>query len=105
MPGNRAALYTMKPTIGLVSQEGMIPASTHCDSAGPMAKSVADFVNALDALVDPRMTEYVPEGGYISVMTTSWDGIRIGLLSPDAWKMSEEIVGKDEAFDVQWVSL
>jgi len=69
-----------------------------------MTKSVVDFANTMDALVDARCAEHVPEGGYASMMTTSWEGIRIGLLSPDVWKMNEDIVGKDEAFDAQWVS-
>lgn len=104
MPANRAALYTMKPTIGMISQKGMIPASSYCDSAGPMTKSVVDFANALDALIDPQMVKHVPSGGYASALTSSWSGIRIGCLSPDLWRASEDIVGKDDAFDTQWVS-
>lgn len=103
MPANRAALYTMKPTIGLVSQQGMVPASTYCDSAGPMTKNVIDLANTLDALIDPRLANHVPPGGYASVMTTSWEGIRIGLLEPQKWKPSEEVIGVDEAFEKQWV--
>lgn len=63
MPANRAALYTMKPSIGLVSQSGIVPVSDFCDAAGPMAMSVADLANTLDAIVDPR--HFLPKRGIL----------------------------------------
>ena len=52
VPASRAALYTIKPTIPIVSQEGIIPITGFCDSAGPMTKSVEDLANLMDVLVD-----------------------------------------------------
>jgi amidase len=34
-PGNRAALYGIKPTVGLVSRAGVIPISTNQDTVCP----------------------------------------------------------------------
>lgn len=107
MPSNRAALYTMKPTISLVSQQGIIPASDICDSAGPMTKTVQDFVDCLDAIVDPKMKQEgrVPEGGFRTCLkgAKGWEGLRIGVLDPDVWKGGEELIGKEEDFDRQQV--
>jgi amidase len=43
----------LKPTLGLVSQDGIIPISHQQDSAGPMARSVTDVAILLGALQSP----------------------------------------------------
>lgn len=91
MPSDRAALYTIKPTVKIVSQEGIIPISPEADSAGPMAKSVLDLANLLDILVDRDKTN-VPLGGYRSAITGTWDHIKIGILEPEKWLTSERFL-------------
>ncbi|CAL8579858.1 hypothetical protein XPA_005588 [Xanthoria parietina] len=85
MPANRAALYTMKPTIGIVSQQDIVPVSQICDSAGPMTKSVLDLALLMDIIVDPSKTS-VPPKGFASVKTDTWAEIRVGVLDPAEWK-------------------
>src|ERR1700710_1768190 len=36
MPANRAALFTMKPTLDLIPKDGIMPACSYLDSTGPM---------------------------------------------------------------------
>jgi amidase len=43
----------LKPTLGLVSQEGIIPIAHEQDTAGPMARSVTDLAILLGALQSP----------------------------------------------------
>jgi amidase len=43
----------LNPTLGLVSQEGIIPISHQQDTAGPMARSVTDVAILLGALQSP----------------------------------------------------
>jgi amidase len=43
-------LVGIKPTVGLVSRTGIIPISASQDTAGPMARSVADAAMLLDAI-------------------------------------------------------
>ncbi|KAL8851737.1 MAG: hypothetical protein Q9221_003347 [Calogaya cf. arnoldii] len=83
-PSNRAALYTIKPTIGIVSQQGIVPVSHICDAAGPMTKSVLDLAHLMDIIVHPTKTS-VPADGYASVMTDTWADIRVGVLDPAEW--------------------
>lgn len=55
-PANRAALYGLKPTVGLTSRAGIIPISHTQDSPGPMARSAWDVAAMMDVIVgkDPR---------------------------------------------------
>lgn len=41
-PASRNALFSMKPTRGLISRKGLIPCSELFDTIGPMAKSAYD---------------------------------------------------------------
>lgn len=54
-PSSINGLVGIKPTVGLVSQRGIIPISRSQDTAGPMARTVADAAILLGALagVDP----------------------------------------------------
>ncbi|KAK3186367.1 hypothetical protein K4F52_004905 [Lecanicillium sp. MT-2017a] len=87
-PASKAALYTIKPTIGLISQQGIVPISSLADSAGPMAKSVLDLANLMDILVDPAKTS-IANGGFKSVLTDSWADLKVGVLDPEKWGVSD----------------
>lgn len=52
-PAAVANIVGLKPTVGLVSQNGIIPISNQQDTAGPMARSVADVAILLGALQSP----------------------------------------------------
>ncbi len=55
-PSSANGLVGIKPTVGLVSRTGIIPIAASQDTAGPMARSVADAALLLAALrgVDPE---------------------------------------------------
>ena len=55
-PSNNNSLVGIKPTLGLVSRTGIIPIAHSQDTAGPMARTVADAAVLLGALAgsDPR---------------------------------------------------
>jgi amidase len=55
-PSTVCGIVGMKPTLGLVSRTGIIPISHSQDTAGPMARTVADAAILLGALTgfDPR---------------------------------------------------
>jgi amidase len=50
-PSGVNALVGIKPTVGLVSRSGIIPISASQDTAGPMARTVADAAVLLAAMV------------------------------------------------------
>lgn len=76
----------MKPTLGLIPQQGICPICLEFDSAGPIARSPRDIALLMDVLVDPSQNAK-PDGGYASKITGSFDGIRIGVLDPKEWHL------------------
>jgi amidase len=55
-PASMNGIVGIKPTLGLVSRAGLVPLSPSQDTAGPMARSVADAATVLSAIAgrDPR---------------------------------------------------
>jgi amidase len=55
-PSTNCGIVGVKPTVGLVSRAGIVPISSTQDTAGPMARTVADAAVLLEALAgaDPR---------------------------------------------------
>jgi amidase len=90
-PALRASLYSLKPTLGLIPGEGIIPISHRFDIAGPLAKDTRDVADLLSALVDFRS---VPKGGYVSTVgdAESWNEIKVGTLDPEKWKYPDFMV-------------
>ncbi|KAI1192490.1 putative glutamyl-tRNA amidotransferase subunit A [Nemania serpens] len=84
-PAGRASLYTIKPTIGLVPQDGIVPASLLFDTAGPMAKSVYDLAVLLDAISKP-------ESPFISHLNGSWEELSVATLDPYLWKFPDSYI-------------
>ncbi|MFC4764475.1 amidase [Dyella koreensis] len=55
-PAAANGIVGIKPTLGLVSRSGMVPISHNQDTAGPMARNVADAATVLSVIAgsDPR---------------------------------------------------
>ncbi len=64
-PSSGNGLVGIKPTLGLVSRSGIIPIAHSQDTAGPMARTVADAAALLTAItgVDPRDPATIPSSG------------------------------------------
>jgi amidase len=52
-PSNQNMLVGIKPTVGRISRYGVIPITADQDTAGPMARTVADAATMLGALESP----------------------------------------------------
>ncbi len=86
-PSSTNGIVGIKPTLGLVSRSGIIPIAHSQDTAGPMARTVADAAILLGALtgVDPRDEATAPSKGkaltdYTSHLDTNGlQGARIGV--------------------------
>jgi amidase len=62
-PASICGLVGIKPTIGLVSRSGIIPIAHSQDTAGPMARSVADAAFMLSAMAGVDMNDPVTQDG------------------------------------------
>ena len=56
-PANANGVVGIKPTVGLLSRQGVIPISHHQDTAGPLARTVADAAAALTVLAGDDPTD------------------------------------------------
>ena len=75
-PSSINGLVGIKPTVGSVSRHGIIPISHSQDTAGPMARTVADAAAVLAALVDDGRGAALRD----AVTAGSLEGARLGVL-------------------------
>ncbi|MBA2301499.1 MAG: amidase, partial [Acidobacteria bacterium] len=106
-PASANGIVGIKPTVGLVSRSGIIPISTTQDTAGPMARTVADAAALLTVLsgADPRDPATARSAGRNTAYVKALDagalrGARIGVprrryfgYSPKADRLIEEAIG------------
>jgi amidase len=71
-PSSANGIVGLKPTLGLLSRDGIVPLALSFDTAGPMTRSVADLALALNVLaaVDPADTGHGQGPGPTSMRTT-----------------------------------
>ncbi|KLI65117.1 amidase [Aurantiacibacter marinus] len=83
-PASLNGVVGFKPSVGLVSQTHIVPISASQDTAGPMARSVADAALLLTAIAGPDYGEIGdgdPAYDFTAGLTeASLDGVRIGVL-------------------------
>ena len=92
-PAAACGIVGLKPTVGLVSRTGIIPVSSSQDTAGPMARSVADVARLLDVLAgspvdraDPAMADRPDRmDSYVAALTTDLRGLRIGVVRDEGY--------------------
>src|SRR5882757_4563796 len=91
-PSSVQGLVGIKPTMGLVSRSGIIPISASQDTAGPMARSVADAAALLTVLAgyDPDDPATEPMKSQTSLDYTRFlhrdglKGVRVGVMRQHA---------------------
>lgn len=77
-PASVNGIVGFKPTVGLVSQELIVPISSTQDTAGPMARNVWSAALLLNAIAEPSET---PRDFTDGLYTSSLEGLRIGVLA------------------------
>jgi amidase len=103
-PSSRASVVGMKPTLGLVSHDRVLPITDECDSAGPIGRTVTDvalMLTAMAAMPDPRDRQsHRAEGMHGTDFAAYLDrdalrGKRIGLIGiePNAAASDDWIIG------------
>ena len=72
-PAIANGIVSLKPTVGLVSGDGILPISHVQDTAGPMGTSVEDIAQVLECLAEQNGKDYV------SALSAGAAGMRIGI--------------------------
>jgi amidase len=89
-PASANGNTAIKPTVGLVSRTHIVPISHNMDTAGPMARNLADAVHVLAAMVDPDERDPATLNGpgwnaqtlLDALKDPSLQGRRIGVIGP-----------------------
>ncbi|KAK3191051.1 hypothetical protein K4F52_003001 [Lecanicillium sp. MT-2017a] len=90
-PSIRAALYSIKGTVGDINMKGTMSGGAGFDSAGPIAKSVQDCADVLDI--------FLPGRDFRSHLAKSWDGTKIAYLDYKTWQFADWVCDPEPAFD------
>ncbi|HEX9124616.1 MAG TPA: amidase [Actinomycetota bacterium] len=77
-PSSINGIVGIKPTVGRVNGRGIVPISHTQDTAGPMARTVADAAAVLTVIADPGAA-LVEEGLSLSFDPAGLRGVRIGV--------------------------
>ena len=80
-PAGNNGIVGIKPTIGLISQNGIIPIAHSQDSAGPMTRTVTDaaiMLNVMRSPWGPVAGRRLPDD-YTTFLKPSLRGVRIGI--------------------------
>ncbi|MCY3623602.1 MAG: amidase [Gammaproteobacteria bacterium] len=89
-PAGACGVVGIKPTVGAIDREGIVPIAASTDTAGPFANSVADAALLLDALGGPSSTHATRSG---------LKGLRIGVLRHGAKSHAGVAAALGEAVD------
>lgn len=98
-PSSANGIVGLKPTMGLVSREGIIPLALSFDTAGPMTRNVSDIAATLTVVAgadpaDPVTKTGKPEADYTKFLKTgAFKGARIGI--------ARDFMGQDP--EVDWI--
>ncbi|MEU6696927.1 amidase [Pseudonocardia sp. NPDC046786] len=84
-PAATNGIVGMKPTLGTVSRSGIVPISAEQDTAGPMARSVADAARVLAAIAGPDPADPATAQAPVPPLPATpaardLDGVRLGVL-------------------------
>ena len=87
-PSSCCGLVGLKPTVGLVSRSGIVPIAHSQDTAGPMARTVADAATLLGAMAGPDANDPATQTGGVRLFQDYREflkpgglkGARIGVL-------------------------
>jgi len=97
-PSSISGLVGIKPTVGLLSRSGIIPISKTQDTAGPMARTVADAATLLSVLTgfdanDPATADSKPAKDYTTFLDINGlKGKRLGIEKSFLKGANEDVV-------------
>ncbi len=91
VPAGWCSIVGLRPTYGLVSLAGIYPRAYSLDTAGPLARTVADTALLMDAMAgfdphDQHSSLYQLKGSYTAQLQKGVKGLRIGIVKDYTFK-------------------
>jgi amidase len=99
-PASNNSLVGIKPTLGLVSRSGIIPIAHSQDTAGPMARSVADAAAMLTAMVGADPADSITQNVVTSAPVDYSNYLQIGSLNGKRIGVMRSVFGRNPAVDM-----
>jgi len=98
-PSAANGIVGLKPTVGLLSRDGIVPLALSFDTGGPMARSVYDVAAALSAMtgVDPDDPATAASEGHSRNDYTQY--LKVGALKGARIGIARDFMGKDAGTD------
>jgi amidase len=98
-PSSACGIVGIKPTVGLVSRSGIIPIAHSQDTAGPMARTVADAATLLGAMTGSDPADIATKDSEERFLTDYREflkpdglrGARIGVLRSDTFNFGKKL--------------
>ncbi len=99
-PAGQNAIVGLKPSLGLISRDRIVPITDATDTAGPMARNVTDLSLLFSALAGPDLNDPMSHTAYATknlelaptVPAEGLDGLRIGWLQPEPQRAGDQQV-------------
>ncbi|GAC1316530.1 MAG: amidase family protein [Acidimicrobiales bacterium] len=101
-PAEHQSLVGCKPTLGLVSRTGILPIAQSQDTAGPMARTVADAAALLGVLAGPDPDDPITSGaefGQVILDGAALVGARVGVVTSAADDPTTADLGRRASHD------
>jgi amidase len=98
-PSSANGIVGLKPTVGLLSRNGIVPLALSFDTGGPMTRSVYDIAVALNVMtgVDPGDAATAKSQGHIEADYTKF--LKLGALKGARIGIARDFMGKDAGTD------
>ncbi|MDR3415144.1 MAG: amidase family protein [Nevskia sp.] len=98
-PSSANGIVGLKPTVGLMSRNGIVPLALSFDTGGPMGRSVSDVALALGAMtgVDPGDPATAKSAGHFQKDYTKY--LKTGALKGARIGVARDFMGKDAGTD------
>ena len=81
-PSSQQSTVGLKPSIGRLSQEGIIPISSTLDTAGPITKNLVDNAILFSAMLKPADDSYMSDEVWQIDTIKNLKGVRFGAIKP-----------------------
>ncbi|OPB36325.1 hypothetical protein A0O28_0054040 [Trichoderma guizhouense] len=97
-PASRASLFALKPTIDMVSGDGVFKLTNAFDSLGGMAKTAQDLAALTEILFLTVPGSPLASKSLTTEFSSSLDGLRLGLVDVNDWILPPTMLEPDETY-------
>lgn len=92
-PSIKNGIVGFQPSVGTLSQKGIIPISFTCDAAGPMTRTVMDSIIIFEEMIGKKISDNLQDNKKMTVGLNEW---ALKNMNPEEVKKAESIIKEIE---------